>query len=311
MSFVLPVIVVGFDLILPIALLLWAVNTRAKSGLYLASILMSTAVVIAILAKSIVGFWHVVGTFWPAVYLVAFAVILILRVRLGLPAAWLPRRWSREFFVTGANILHASLWALMIPPLLQARAYEGAALSLSSPLRGGEFHVTFGGANASVNQHGDYALDIGKLNAFGLSAAGFFPRDLQGYAAFGADVVSPCAGDVISTENTRPNRRPLDPDGDDRTGGNHVVIFCDGHSVQLAHLQIGTVAVNVGDRVSAGDLLGKVGNSGNTTQPHLHINAARGRYLFVRSDDRTLTDAQTVPFLIDGRFLIKGDSFSN
>ena len=33
-----------------------------------------------------------------------------------------------------------------------------------------------GGANASVNQHGDYALDIGKLNALGLSASCFFPK---------------------------------------------------------------------------------------------------------------------------------------
>ena len=57
--------------------------------------------------------------------------------------------------------------------------------------------------------------------------------------------------------------------------------------------------------------LGKVGNSGNTTQPHLHINAARGRYLFVRSDDRSLIPQQTVPFLIAEEFLIKGDSFSN
>ena len=76
-------------------------------------------------------------------------------------------------------------------------------------------------------------------------------------------------------------------------------------------MQAGTVAVSVGDQVSAGQLLGKVGNSGNTTQPHLHINAARGRYLFVRSDDRVLNAAQAVPFLIDGRFLVKGDSFSN
>jgi hypothetical protein len=116
---------------------------------------------------------------------------------------------------------------------------------------------------------------------------------------------------VISTEHTRPNRKPLDPDGEDRTGGNHVVIFCAGHSVQLAHLQAGTVTVSAGDQVTVGQLLGKVGNSGNTTQPHLHINAARGRYLFVRSDDRVLTDAQTVPFLIDGEFLVKGDSFRN
>ena len=179
MSAVLSVIIVVFDLILPIALLLWALKTRAKSRLYLASIWLSTAVVIAVLAKSIVGFWYVVGVFWPAVYLVALAAILIVRMRRSLPAVWLPRRWSREFFVTVANILHAGLWALMIPQLLQARSYEGTALDLSPPLRGGQFYVLFGGANASVNQHSDYALDIGKLNALGLVAAGFFPQDLH------------------------------------------------------------------------------------------------------------------------------------
>jgi hypothetical protein len=311
MSVVFPVIVVVFDLILPIALLLWALRSRARSRLYLASILISTAVVIAILAKSIVGFWHVIGVFWPAVYLLAFAAILIVRMRRALPPVWLPRRWSREFFVTATNIMHAGFWALLIPPLLQARSYEGTALELSPPLRGGQFYVSAGGANASVNQHGDYALDIVKLNALGLSAAGFVPQDLEKYPAFGADVVAPCAGEVISAESTRPNRRPLDPNGEDRTGGNHVVIFCDGHSVQLAHMQAGTVAVGVGDEVVVGQLLGKVGNSGNTMQPHLHMNAARGRYLFVRSDDGALNSQQTVPFMIGEEFLIKGDSFSN
>ena len=311
MSVVFPVIVVVFDLILPIALLLWALRSRARSRLYLASILISTAVVIAILAKSIAGFWYVVGAFWPGLYLVAFALILVLRIRRGFPAPWLPSRWDREFFLTAANILHAGFWALLIPPLLQARSYEGTALELSPPLRGGEFYVLAGGANASVNQHGDYALDIVKLNALGFSASGFFPQDLERYSAFGADIVAPCAGEVIASENTRPNREPLDPDGEDRTGGNHVVIFCDGHSVHLAHMQAGTVAVDIGDEVVTGQLLGKVGNSGNTMGPHLHINAARGRYLFVRSDERVLIPQQTVPFLIDEEFLIKGDSFSN
>ena len=308
---VFPAIVVVFDLVLPIALLVWAFRSRAKSRLYLASILLSTAVVIAILTKSIVGFWYVVGAFWPVVYLISFALILILRMRRGLPPAWLPRRWSREFFGTAANLLHTGFWALLIPPLLQARSYEGTALNLSPPLRGGEFYVMTGGANTSVNQHSDYATDIAQLNRFGVSAMGFFPEDLEKYFAFGADVVAPCAGEVISAQNTRPNRRPLDPDSDDRTGGNHVIIFCDGHSVHLAHMQPGSVAVSVGDLVTAGQLVGNVGTSGNTTEPHLHINAARGRYLFERSDDRVLSAAQSVPFLIDGKFLVKGDSFEN
>ena len=63
--------------------------------------------------------------------------------------------------------------------------------------------------------------------------------------------------------------------------GNHVIIFCDGHSVHLAHMQAGTLAVDVGDEVVAGQFLGKVGNSGNTTQPHLAYQRG-ARALFVR-----------------------------
>jgi hypothetical protein len=311
MSIVLPAIVIVFDLLLPIALLLWALKTTATSRIYLASILGSTAVVIGVLAKSIVGFWYVIGVFWPVVYVAAFLAILMLRFRRGMPTPWFPKRWGWEFFVTGVNVLHAAFWASMIPALLRAGSYEGTALNLSPPLRGGEFYVMTGGSNLSVNQHGDFALDIGQLNALGASASGFFPEDLRKYSAFGAEIVAPCAGEVISTENTRPNRKPLDPDDEDRRGGNHVIIFCAGHSVHLAHMQAGTVTVSAGDQVAVGQLLGKVGNSGNTTEPHLHINAARGRYLFVRSDDRQLDSAQSVPFLIDGAFLIKGDSFRN
>jgi hypothetical protein len=131
---------------------------------------LSTAVVIGVLAKSIVGFWHVVGVFWPFVYIAAFAAILILRFRRGISTSWFPKKWRSEFFLTGVNVLHTALWASMIPALLQARSYGGTALVLSPPLRGGEFYVMAGGSNPSVNQHGDFAMDIGKLNALGFSA---------------------------------------------------------------------------------------------------------------------------------------------
>lgn len=54
--------------------------------------------------------------------------------------------------------------------------------------------------------------------------------------------------------------------------GNHVIVdHGDGvHSV-YAHLRRGSLRVGVGDRVSAGDHLGDVGNSGNSSEPHLHV----------------------------------------
>ncbi len=56
--------------------------------------------------------------------------------------------------------------------------------------------------------------------------------------------------------------------------GNHVVIETDdGACVLLAHLQRHTLCVKHGDVVEIGDLIGRCGNSGNTSEPHVHIQA--------------------------------------
>jgi murein DD-endopeptidase MepM/ murein hydrolase activator NlpD len=51
------------------------------------------------------------------------------------------------------------------------------------------------------------------------------------------------------------------------------VIDCDGLRVELAHLREGSLRVAPGQSLAAGDLIGAVGNSGNTTEPHLHVHA--------------------------------------
>ncbi|MEZ7171746.1 M23 family metallopeptidase [Sporosarcina sp. OR05] len=59
----------------------------------------------------------------------------------------------------------------------------------------------------------------------------------------------------------------------------------------MAHMKEGSVAVAKGDTVTTGQLLGKVGNSGNTSEPHLHIHAE--------------LDGKGVPLTFDGRFLVR------
>ena len=55
--------------------------------------------------------------------------------------------------------------------------------------------------------------------------------------------------------------------------GNHVMIKSDtGYIVFLAHLKNNSISVRQGQRVEQGERLGLVGNSGNSTAPHLHIN---------------------------------------
>lgn len=49
--------------------------------------------------------------------------------------------------------------------------------------------------------------------------------------------------------------------------------------VALCHLQQGTITVRVGQQVSPGEVVGRCGNSGNSTEPHLHLHAVAGRNL--------------------------------
>jgi murein DD-endopeptidase MepM/ murein hydrolase activator NlpD len=68
----------------------------------------------------------------------------------------------------------------------------------------------------------------------------------------------------------------LPPTTLDNVGGNYVVVDSGGHFAFYAHLQPGSLTVQVGDRVRAGQVLGLLGNSGNTDFPHLHFHVMNG-----------------------------------
>lgn len=75
--------------------------------------------------------------------------------------------------------------------------------------------------------------------------------------------------------------------------GNYLVIRSDdGHHVAMAHLQRRSLTVRTGDRVAAGDVIARCGNSGNSTEPHLHIQVM---------DTSSPWTAAGIPFRIDGQ----------
>jgi hypothetical protein len=78
-----------------------------------------------------------------------------------------------------------------------------------------------------------------------------------------------------------PEKRDLHP-----VLGNHLIIETPDGYAFLAHLQNGSIQVEEGQKVSAGDLLGRVGHSGNSTAPHLH---------FQMMDSSDLLTAQGIP----------------
>jgi Peptidase family M23 len=188
---------------------------------------------------------------------------------------------------------------------LRGRKAPGSTLNLSFPLRGGTFHVGQGGASRLVNYHFPhpsqrYALDILCLNRLGIRARGFYPRQVERYAIWGAEIVSPCDGVVMVATDGFPDLSPPESDPQ-HPAGNCVAIETAGGTVYLAHLMRNSITVRVGDRVRRGQLLGRVGNSGNTTEPHLHVHAEQGAY------SGTFSGRPGVPVRFEGRFLVRND----
>jgi len=140
----------------------------------------------------------------------------------------------------------------------------------------------------------EFALDLAKVGESGLSHKGDGTH-FDDYYAYGADVLAAASGHVISAANDQPEdpsamQRPnetqeayfarLQKEQGERLAkgltaitGNYVMIDHGKNEYSLyAHLQPGSVRVHAGDEVKAGDVIGKLGSSGNSTEPHLHFH---------------------------------------
>ena len=149
------------------------------------------------------------------------------------------------------------------------------AVKAQSPFKD-DWLVFHGGNSALINHHflrtsNKYALDL--VIAGDAALPGQLVTDITQYETFGKEVYAPVAGTVVSVENGIVDQ-PVGSVDNINFGGNYVVIEVEaGVNVILAHLQEGSVVVSEGALVSEGQLLGRIGNSGQTTQPHLHIHA--------------------------------------
>jgi hypothetical protein len=175
------------------------------------------------------------------------------------------------------------------------------ARNVAFPLAEGRFMVVQGGGASVINYHAghprqNFAVDITALNAWGFRAEGLAPRQLTRYAIFGASVVSPCAGTVIDVRRHLPDLSPPARD-EANPRGNFVVVDCGPFAIVLAHLQAGSVIAAIGDPLALGAPVGKVGNSGNTSEPHLHVHAV----------DRD--NASAVALTFDSRWPVRNSVF--
>lgn len=90
-----------------------------------------------------------------------------------------------------------------------------------------------------------------------------------------AQVVSPVAGIVSAAVDGHADDLPSrDPRRDAQPLGNYVELRTPEARIWFVHLARGSVTVRTGDRVSASDILGRIGNSGRSAEPHLHFHVS-------------------------------------
>lgn len=272
------------QVIAPAALLcwLWSGRTAGRAGAVL--LVIGTGAWLSTIASA--GLWLAIPRpllwLW-AVGLGACVVRAAIRWR-GVGAAREPRRPGLALIAPMGVFLFAS--AALVSGL-QGRRMPAGTIDLAVPLDTGTFVVVNGGATELLNAHfrtlandarrrryrgQSYGVDIVALNRWRVRARGFQPGDPAAYAAFGRTVLAPCGGVVVRAEDGHRDLSPPETDRD-AMAGNHVIIACDPYWVVLGHLRNGSVRVVAGDSIARGTALGQIGNSGNTSEPHLHMHA--------------------------------------
>lgn len=184
-----------------------------------------------------------------------------------------------------AGFGHSGVWsaAIMNIAVVAAKFYSDrnavqtpVTQVLAFPLSSGRWRIVEGDGRL-FNHHWVVpaqraSLDIVRVSRFGSSRRSLGSKANANYLAFGAEIHAPCSGTVTKVRDGLADGA-LDTQ---QPAGNHVVIDNGTEWILLAHMQQGSVTLVEGQQVRVGELVGRIGNSGNSTEPHLHIHAQSG-----------------------------------
>jgi hypothetical protein len=174
------------------------------------------------------------------------------------------------------------------PPVLLSLPFTGTWLAANTPARRVPSHGThFLGQTFAIDF---VAVDAERRTATVRDWRTFLSAEpVDRFLGFGEPILAPADGEVVAVHDGEPDhlarRSPLAllpyavtqgarlRRGVGAVAGNYVIVALDeeGPFVLLAHLRKGSPRVKAGDRVRTGQPIATCGNSGNSTQPHLHI----------------------------------------
>jgi murein DD-endopeptidase MepM/ murein hydrolase activator NlpD len=173
----------------------------------------------------------------------------------------------------------------------------------------GTWLVLAGGRSVAQNHH---AISVDQRFAADITAirhGRIFSGDgtrLEQYFCFGRNILAPATGTVVEVHDGTPDN-PINAPFASPPAGNFVMIdFGNSEYSLLAHFKLGSIKVKAGDKVQPGQTIGKCGNSGNTSVPHLHIHL---------QDTPVLFEGKGLPmefqnYLADKKFVNTGEPVS-
>jgi len=164
-------------------------------------------------------------------------------------------------------------------PLPPDPAVERSTIPLRIPFRG-KWTVMWGGDRIEVNQHVNHksqrrAADLVIVGDDGKTHTGD-GKKVSDYHAWGKEVLAVADGEVTTVVDGIPENEPGRMNAYLATG--NLVVLSHGPKLfsTYAHLQPAKIRVRVGQKVRAGTVLGLVGNTGNSSEPHLHFQLQDG-----------------------------------
>ncbi len=144
----------------------------------------------------------------------------------------------------------------------------------------GKLMVSNGGRTVETNNHLKFKDTGGPQNQ--LYAYDFRgdnsaeEKKLEKHKVFGMEIIAPGDGVIIQVIDGAIDVLPGERDRAVGVGNAVIIDHQNGEYSLLCHFKYNSITIRVGDKVKQGDLLGLCGNTGNTSQPHIHYNLQDG-----------------------------------
>ncbi|MDP1555015.1 MAG: M23 family metallopeptidase [Hyphomonas sp.] len=311
---------IGLLIILPLTLVAWLMFAPMSNGL--SFLTQAIAAGFVLLALLLVAVWMLPPWWTPYLYFLLWLAAILWRTPSLIKSRDIP---SGRILDYAGVVLMIPLAALAI--FLTVKAIAGhfppksaVVIDMTFPMEPGSYFIANGGSDPTINRHlitldpkterqrayrgQSYGIDLVKLDKWGLRTAGWRPADPARYFIFGEPVLAPCTGNVVAASDGMADMMVPQTDTS-RLEGNHVYISCGEFAVLLAHLRKNSVLVQDGDHVTQGQKVGEVGNSGQSTEPHLHVHVQR-----YAEESAPMFSGDPVFVTFEGNFMVRNERVS-